>query len=356
MLTSTNCDLQPDHELFERLSDDYSLIRLRGKNLTADPDTGKVNLNDCKKPSEKCTSYQTGKQAFQQIGFRPGENAGIVTGPISNLLVLDVDDEELFQATCIDRGWIVPETFEVTSGKGRHLYFNYPDDGRHFRNIARGELYGIDARGEGGYIVAPGSAHLKRQAMYRIAEDIPKVDPPEWLLDLCEEKKSQDRESRRTQRDEPAQVELLPIELQSLRIPGYIRKLITEGAEVSRRSSAMWWPVKRCLIAIGLTDAQILWVFDKYPIGDKSREKPNPSLWVLWQVEDIRDELDLSKHRTYQPLSEPFTSPIAEHEFASAMGERWRVLGNVVSPALEQTWMQLCRAFNTNIATLILIA
>jgi hypothetical protein len=90
----------------------------------------------------------------------PDANIGIVTGEISNLVVVDVDPkhggddsiERLQQR--FDR---LPPTVESkTGGGGRHLYFAHP--GFPLRNRA-GLAQGIDLRGDGGYVVAPPSVH-----------------------------------------------------------------------------------------------------------------------------------------------------------------------------------------------------
>ena len=358
---------QPDHGLFKRLAGEYSLIRLQGLNVGADPKVTEGPLKTrlaspgaCKKPVGSWKQYQTQRRAFNEIGFQQGENAGIVTGEISNLLVLDIDNEELFKSACEQQGWTVPETFEVTTGKGRHLYFNYPQDGRRYRNIAQGEKYGIDARGDGGYVVAPGSVHLERGTLYRITSDIPKVDPPQWLMELCEDRQEQrgrqtpSRSSTTAHIFEP--VDLEPVDIQELRIPSYIRELILEGAERGKRSEAMW-SVIHSLVTRGLTDGQILWVFDQHLIGTKAREHSNPAEWLVPQIEKVRDELSLMGKKSYEQLPEASTQAaprgaqaVTEEAFLDRMQEHWKCrLGNEPSEPLREAWRQLCRAFNLNI-------
>jgi len=80
------------------------------------------------------------------------------------------------------------------------------------------------------------------------------------VLHLCGESKSQHQERRRTPPDELPQPELEPVWHGALRITGIHPEAITTGAEVSR-SHPPCGPVLRCLVAMGLTDGQILWVF-----------------------------------------------------------------------------------------------
>lgn len=95
----------------------------------------------------------TDLEAIEQ-SFAPDthHNIAIVPG-LSKLLVLDVDsvigEDEL-------RRFHLPETLEVKSGKGRHLYFAADD----VETIPSSKLgIDVDTRGATGYIVAPPSRH-----------------------------------------------------------------------------------------------------------------------------------------------------------------------------------------------------
>ena len=90
----------------------------------------------------------------------PDANIGVMTGEISNLVVLDVDPNHGGDASLdrLERQLApLPVTVQATTGGGgRHLYFAHP--GALVRNRA-GLAQGIDMRGDGGYIVAPPSVH-----------------------------------------------------------------------------------------------------------------------------------------------------------------------------------------------------
>jgi hypothetical protein len=114
-------------------------------------------------------------------------NVAIVTGTISNLVVLDIDvahqgDESLGM---IERQHgAMPQTVEAaTGGGGRHFYFSHP--GKSVRNRA-GLMPGVDLRGDGGCVVAPPSVHRsgKRYAWRKgHAPGETAVAPlPDWLL------------------------------------------------------------------------------------------------------------------------------------------------------------------------------
>jgi len=112
----------------------------------------------------------------------PEANLGVVTGTVSQLLVLDADAPEIVQK----RG--IPETPIVETARGRHYYFALPDTRiRSATNIADG----LDVKAEGGYVVVPPSVHPSGKRYEWIipprgldtfgAEPAP---PPSWLLEM----------------------------------------------------------------------------------------------------------------------------------------------------------------------------
>jgi hypothetical protein len=91
-------------------------------------------------------------------------NVGIVTGRISDLVVIDCDSAD-------DARWWranYPKTpLAVESGGGgTHFYYRYPH-GRDVGNRTRVLVRRIDVRGEGGLVVAPPSRHPESSATYR---------------------------------------------------------------------------------------------------------------------------------------------------------------------------------------------
>ena len=108
-------------------------------------------------------------------------NAGVVTGRASNVFVVDVDlksggIETLEQ---LKQEGFVFKTFTVkTGGGGYHFYYRLPQD-KEIKN-ATGILKGIDIRGEGGFVVAPGSQH-ENGAFYSIIDNSPIEEMPENL-------------------------------------------------------------------------------------------------------------------------------------------------------------------------------
>jgi putative DNA primase/helicase len=116
----------------------------------------------------------------------PNANYGIVTGTISGLVVLDVDGpegEESLHALKAKYGRL-PKTTTVMTGRGYHLYFRLPS--RPIRNSAARLGPGLDIRGEGGYVVGPGSVHHSGE-VYEYAEgrgpsSVEAAEMPDWLV------------------------------------------------------------------------------------------------------------------------------------------------------------------------------
>lgn len=117
-------------------------------------------------------------------------NVGIVTGMVSNLVVLDIDSREGYDE-CKKRG--LPATPSVTTGKGIHYYFRHPGDSP-ISNFA-GKIPGVDLRADGGYVVGPGSYHADRGTHYEWRDhpiDVSYAPLPRWLLQLVTQKEEAD--------------------------------------------------------------------------------------------------------------------------------------------------------------------
>ena len=120
----------------------------------------------------------------------PNDGFGIATGKRSGLWVLDVDPrnggDETLRLLESAHG-ALPLTVTVTTGSGgTHYYFKYP--GIDYRNTAGKFGRGLDTRGDGGYVVGPGSMHKSGQkyTWKNSPAKAPLADVPEWLLSLVE--------------------------------------------------------------------------------------------------------------------------------------------------------------------------
>lgn len=115
-----------------------------------------IPIGQNKKPLIEWKQYQSEKASREQLDAwwtqSPNANIGIVTGKISNLLVVDIDprhggSNEQF------KNLLTPTV--KTGGGGWHYYFSYKEGLQNAVGIQKG----IDIRAEGGYVIAPPSMH-----------------------------------------------------------------------------------------------------------------------------------------------------------------------------------------------------
>lgn len=134
-----------------------------------------------KRPAIQWAKYQSMKAEVSEIHAwdSAGLNVAVVTGRISNLLVVDVDsaDGQIF----LD-DFNLPQTPTVKTARGRHYYFQYPAG--EFRNVAHVEGLGLDIRADGGYVVGVGSQHPDGSIyQWEISpDDVPFANVPADLL------------------------------------------------------------------------------------------------------------------------------------------------------------------------------
>lgn len=111
----------------------------------------------------------------------PDANIGIATGPVSDIVVFDVDAKHGRSS----KEFIIPVTVSSnTGGGGEHFIFKYPK--YHVRN-SNGTLFGagIDIKGKNGYFVVPPSLH-KSGIEYEwkgccTPFDVDIAEIPDWL-------------------------------------------------------------------------------------------------------------------------------------------------------------------------------
>jgi hypothetical protein len=122
----------------------------------------------------------TSKEAIKKAWATTDFNIGLATGEVNNLVVVDVDDEQIWAKFSAHHGKL-PLGPKVTTGKGHHLYFAYPK-GRQIRN-RQTPGNGFDIRANGGYVVAPPSIHHTGK-VYRFTTTGEPPELPAWLLEL----------------------------------------------------------------------------------------------------------------------------------------------------------------------------
>ncbi len=123
----------------------------------------------------------------------PQANVGIATGGASGVMVLDFDLRNGAGQSLADlerkHGGDLPLSWDVLTPGGWHLYLRHP--GGQVRNCQLAP--GIDIRGDGANVVAPGSIHPSglayRWRPFCQPDMAPLAEPPEWLLNLLKKKR-----------------------------------------------------------------------------------------------------------------------------------------------------------------------
>ncbi len=202
---------------------------------------------------------------FDPAEYPDGCNAGILTGPASGVLVLDVDDKELFLKNAAKHKWTLPPTLEVITGGGKgktHHYYRYPRDGREYGNLGRAKTLGFDGRGVGGYVVAEESIHPDTGHAYKLAFSRPLADPPEWLLKLYDD------------RDVPQDAQEGPrgLDVDALPVSQAVKDFIVNGAPKGQRSE-LFFKMMCSLLGIGVGTRDIVAMLEQNPGGEKFREQ-----------------------------------------------------------------------------------
>jgi len=112
-------------------------------------------------------------------------NVGVACKP-SGLLVVDEDAPGGFGRFVESVGQAIPDTFTVTTGKGKHYYFTAPSGVVLGNRTGTMSGYGVDVRGgegHGGYVVAPGSLHASGVLYEPEDASVLALPAPTWLVD-----------------------------------------------------------------------------------------------------------------------------------------------------------------------------
>jgi hypothetical protein len=165
------------------------LTRLHNRGLSLIPVAGKIALDPsgAKRPLIPWQEYQQRRASLEEIQnwlkIYPKGDIGVVTGPISQILVLDIDGD-LGQLSL--KGYNLPITWTTKTKRGWHYYFRWVPtlDGK--ITTKAGIKPSVDVRGEGGYVVVPPSAGYNGTPYrwHRAPSVTPLAVPPTWLLDL----------------------------------------------------------------------------------------------------------------------------------------------------------------------------
>lgn len=148
---------------------------------------GNVGREAGKAPAIPWAPYQASRASETTLrswfGSGSRYNVGIVTGSISQLVVVDIDPRHGGDRFLEETALSSPARVR-TGGGGVHLYFQLPE-GVTIPSRA-GIAPGVDIRGEGGLVVAPPSVHYSGQVYVWEGGSIPSGPLPalpEWLVE-----------------------------------------------------------------------------------------------------------------------------------------------------------------------------
>lgn len=223
----------------------------------------------------------------------PKAGIAVITGPISNLLVLDADGPDAI-AEIKRRG--IPKTPMVCTpgnpSKGRpeglHIYFKHPANLAPFKSSTKlGDSKKLDVRGAGSYVVAPYTRRNDGRAYKWIAhpDHTPLADPPTWFIRMLKvaaktaapncgspvgqggSKSNGDSSNPKRPTGHPQLGVRAVVDALSPRLKGLIEAELSRGVRSERDFDAVVG-----MLAVGLDEEMIGLVFDQYPVGDKFRE------------------------------------------------------------------------------------
>jgi hypothetical protein len=146
---------------------------LRWRGLSVIPVPRADGRFDGKTPAIRWRDYQTRLPTDAEIAtwFTDTDalNIGIVTGAVSDKVVIDADSPEALR-WCTSNLPYTP--WQTQTARGFHLWYRHP--GVRVANRARIETrdgrLAIDVRGDGGYVIGPGSVHASG-SLYQFAGD-----------------------------------------------------------------------------------------------------------------------------------------------------------------------------------------
>jgi hypothetical protein len=112
-------------------------------------------------------------------------NVGIVMGGLAVVLDVDGDKGRNSLKRLEDEYGALPDSWAVSTSRGRHLYFATPDVKLNCNSGHLGD--GLDLRARGYYVVGPGSIHISgaQYSWVRQPDDAPLAPMPLWLVKLA---------------------------------------------------------------------------------------------------------------------------------------------------------------------------
>jgi hypothetical protein len=217
--------------------------------------------------------------------------------------VLDVDDMDALYELRENYGALPDTPTSFTGSGGMHIFFKQPEVRLGNRE---GKLpYGINVRGENGYVILPPSNHINGDYEWEVSSrptEVELADPPDWLVKLIGEE------------PETIQVEFVENsgipDLALLNISSVVRDSIIRAPSENEDRSSSSQRVITALLDAGCSDSQIRSVFMNYPIGTQSKyaEKgEHADQWLAHSIGNARAWL--KTHRSSKAIPGKIITP-----------------------------------------------
>lgn len=112
-----------------------------------------------KVPYKGSKGFVDAKPAKEWLEWPKDANVGIACGRVSGIVVIDCDSAAAEQSfySILQRIGAAKPTTGVLTPRGKHFYFGIPNDHLYYPCSQSRLGLGIDVRGDGGYVVGPGS-------------------------------------------------------------------------------------------------------------------------------------------------------------------------------------------------------
>lgn len=186
---------------------DFAQYKTLGLSIVGIPKSTEY-LNDEGKSKKKVIFPRGGWAQYQKkfatrgeienFESRGSEMIGLITGKLSGIVVIDVDEEHSKKYNFLQK---TPMRVKSSLSGGIHYYFKWDDDLDEYGNATKIMGYPMDYRGRGGLVFAPGSTVKKLDGTLGTYDFIGEMDlsnfdrdslpelPDEIVMNLSEEKK-----------------------------------------------------------------------------------------------------------------------------------------------------------------------
>ncbi len=151
-------------------------------------------------PATGWKQYQTIRATSEEAESWTLPNLGIITGKISNLVVLDLDMYKQGYDAELVKSWNLPVTpVQRTASGGQQFFFRYPQNHEIKNAVCIGKQdSGCDIRGDGGMVIAPPTITTYGEYSWLVSPfDTPLAELPPKLLDLLSTPPDNKKEKRK---------------------------------------------------------------------------------------------------------------------------------------------------------------